>query len=93
MTAGAGSEPTLALEPGETDGVVVSGDGFGPGECVRVVVHPAGAAQETAADHDGAFRVEFGPLPLPRGALWLTAIGDRGSRATLVLDRPRRLHR
>jgi hypothetical protein len=92
LTAGAGPEPTLALEPGETGGFVVTGAAFRPGERVRVIVHPAGATQETSADHDGAFRAEFRPLPPPRGALWLTAIGNRGSRATLVLDRPHRLH-
>jgi len=93
MAAGAGKGPTLALghEPGT--GFVVRGEGFAPGERVTVLVKTIGDARRFVVDQDGAFRLEVGPLaPAAAGTLWVTAAGDGGSRASLVVPRPSRLH-
>jgi hypothetical protein len=93
MTAGTGSEPTLAVEHEPGTGLVVTGEGFPPGERVTVLVKTIGGARQIVVDQDGEFRVEIGPLgPAGPGAVWITATGDSGSRATLVVPRPRRLH-
>jgi hypothetical protein len=93
VTAGAGREPTLALEHEPETGLVVKGEGFPPGERVTVLVKTIGGARQTVVDQDGAFRVEVGPLASAvAGTLWVTATGDSGSRATLVVPRPSRLH-
>ncbi len=93
MTAGTGEEPTLALEHEPQTGLVVRGEGFPPGERVAVLVKTIGDARLTVVDQDGAFPVEVGPLASPvAGTLWVTATGDSGSRATLVVPRPSRLH-
>ena len=83
----------LALEQGEDGCLVVSGAGFPPGERVTVLVKTIGGARQTVVDQDGAFRVEVGPLASAvAGTLWVTATADSGSRATLVVPRPSRLH-
>jgi hypothetical protein len=94
VTAGAGKEPTLAVEHEPETGLVVRGEGFPPGDRVTVLVKTIGGARQTVVDdHDGAFRVEVGPLASSAaGTLWVTATGDSGRRATLVLPRPSRLH-
>jgi hypothetical protein len=75
--------PTLVLEAG----LVVVGEGFVPGERVTVLVKSLHGAHQTELDQDGGFRLE-----IEAGALWISATGDRGSRAELVLPRPSRLH-
>ena len=93
MAAEAPAEPTLALDRGPDDGLVVTGANFQPRERVTILVKTIAAARQAAVDQDGSFRVEFGPLPTARGgALWVTATGDRGSRATLVLPLRKGLH-
>jgi hypothetical protein len=80
------SVPRLELGPD----LVVTGTGFIPGECIAVLVKTIGSAEQTVVDQNGSFRMEIGPLGA--GVLSITATGDRGSRATLVLPRPSRLH-
>jgi len=93
MTAGTGKEPTLAVEHDPEIGLVVRGEGFPPGERVTVLVKTVGDARQMVIDQDGSFRVEVGPLASAvAGTLWVTATGDSGSRATLVVPRPSRLH-
>ena len=93
MTAGAEKDATLAVEHQPETGLVVTGEGFPPGERVTVLVKTIGGARQAVVDQDGAFRVEVGPLaPAAAGTLWVTATGDSGSRATLVVPRPSRLH-
>jgi hypothetical protein len=93
MTAEMGMEPTLALQHEPETGLVVRGEGFPPGDRVTVLVKTIGSARQIVVDQDGAFRVEVGPLASAvAGALWVTATGDSGSRATLVVPRPSRLH-
>jgi hypothetical protein len=92
MTAGAEEEPTLAVERQPETGLVVTGEGFPPGDRVTVLVKTIGGARQAAVDQDGSFRVEIGPLASAvAGTLWVTAIGDSGSRATLVVPRSSRL--
>jgi hypothetical protein len=93
VDAEANSEPTLALAHEPEAGPVVTGQGFLPGERVTVLVKTIGDARQIVVDQDGAFRVEVGPLASAvAGTLWVTATGDGGSRATLVVPRPSRLH-
>jgi len=93
MADGAGKEPTLAVEHEPETGLVVTGQGFPPGERITVLVKTIGGARQNVVDQDGAFRIEVGPLPSAAAAgLWVTATGDGGSRATLVVPRPSRLH-
>jgi hypothetical protein len=93
VTADARKEPTLAVEHDPETGLVVRGEGFPPGERVTVLVKTIGSARQTVVDQDGAFRVEVGPLASAAAAgLWVTAAGDSGTRATLVVPRPSRLH-
>jgi hypothetical protein len=85
---------TLALEHDPQAGFTVTGAGFMPGERVTVLIKTIGGARQAVVDQDGAFRLPIGPAAAPAGGgtLWITATGDRGSRATLVLPRPSRLH-
>jgi hypothetical protein len=84
---------SLALKHEPQTGFAVTGEGFLPGERVTVLVKTIGEARQTMVDQEGGFRVEIGPLAgAAVGSLWITATGDRGSRATLVLPRPSRLH-
>jgi hypothetical protein len=84
---------SLALEHEPQTGFAVTGEGFLPGERVTVLVKTIGEARQTVVDQEGGFRVEIGPLAgAAGGSLWITATGDRGSCATLVLPRPSRLH-
>ena len=84
---------TLDLEHDPQAGFTVTGEGFLPGERVTVLVKTIGGARQTVVDQDGAFRVAVGAVaPAGGGALWITATGDRGSRATLVLPRASGLH-
>lgn len=93
MTAAAGNEPTLALEHEPEAGLVVRGEGFPPGDRVTVLVKTIGDARQIVVDQDGSFSVEVGPLASAvAGTLWVTATGDSGSRASLVVPRPSRLH-
>jgi hypothetical protein len=93
MTAGGDKEPTLAVEHQPATGLVVTGEGFPPGDRVTVLVKTIGGARQAVVDQDGSFRVEVGQLASPAaGTLWVTATGDSGSRATLVVPRPSRLH-
>jgi hypothetical protein len=93
VTAGAEKGPTLAVEHEPETGLVVRGEGFPPGERVTVLVKTIGGARLAVVDQDGAFRVEVGPLASAvAGTLWVTATGDSGSRTTLVLPGPSRLH-
>ena len=93
MTAGAEKEPTLAVEQEPGTGLVVVGEGFPPGERVMVLVKTIGGVRRAVVDQDGAFRVEVGSLPSAAASgLWITATAAGGSRATLVVPRPSRLH-
>jgi len=93
VTTGAGEGPTLAVEHGPDTGLVVVGEGFPPGERITVLVKTIGGVRHMVVDQDGAFRVEVGLPASPAAAgLWVTATGDGGSRATLVVPRPSRLH-
>ena len=92
VTDGAGHEPTLALEHEPETGLAVVGTGFPPGERVTLLVKTIGGEQQTVVDQDGAFRIGIDPVGGRAGTLWITADGDRGSSATLVLPRPSRLH-
>lgn len=93
MGAEAPAEPTLALDRDQEGGLVVTGAGFRSGERVTILVRTVAAARRAAVDQDGTFRVELGRLETARGgALWVTATGDRGSRATLVLPLRSGLH-
>ena len=84
---------TLDLEHDPQAGFTVTGEGFQPGERVTVLVRTIGGARLTVVDQDGAFRLAIGAAaPAGGGTLWITATGDRGSHATLVLPRPSRLH-
>jgi hypothetical protein len=84
---------TLALEHDAQTGLTVTGEGFVPGEHVTVLVKTIGSARQAVVDQEGAFRVVIGAVAPAAGvALWITATGDQGSRATLVLPRPSRLH-
>ena len=93
MGAEAPAEPTLALDRGQEGGLVVIGEGFQPGERVTILVTTVASARQGAVDQDGSFRIDLGPLTTTRGgALWVTATGDRGSRATLVFPLRNELH-
>lgn len=93
MKADAPAGPTLALDRDQEGGLVVTGAGFRSGERVTILVKTVAAARQVAVDQDGSFRVELGALATARGgALWVTAAGDRGSRATLVLPLRNELH-
>jgi hypothetical protein len=93
VTAETEEEPTLALEHEPETGLVVRGEGFPPGDRVTVLVKTVGDARQTVVEQDGSFRVEVGGLASAgAGGLWITATADSGSRATLVVPRPSRLH-
>jgi hypothetical protein len=93
VTAGAGTEPTLAVEQESGTGLVIVGEGFPPGERITVLVKTIGGARRAVVDQDGAFRIDVGSLPsAAAGGLWITATAEGGCRATLVVPRPSRLH-
>lgn len=84
---------SIALEHDPPAGFTVTGEGFLPGERVTVLAKAIGGAWQAIVDQDGAFRVAIGAAaPAGGGTLWITATGDHGSRAALVLPRPSRLH-
>ena len=69
------------------DGRAVTGTGFLPGERVTVVAG-GGTLRAVTAGPDGSFRLE---LETSRAVFWITAEGDRGSRAALAVPQPKRL--
>ena len=84
---------TLALEHDAQTGFTVTGEGFVPGEHVTVLVKTIGSARQAVVDQEGAFRVVIGAVAPAAGVRALDhRHGRPGSRATLVLPRPSRLH-
>jgi hypothetical protein len=81
--AAAGSRPTVRVA--DAGVLTLRGAGFRPGEHVRVsvVAGTARAAKRVTASAAGAFRVRFPRLSENAcAAFGVTAVGDRGSRAS-----------
>lgn len=81
--AGAGSRPTIRVA--DAGVLTLRGAGFRPAEHVRVSVlaGTARAAKRVTASAAGAFRVRFPRLSENAcAAFGVTAVGDRGSRAS-----------
>jgi hypothetical protein len=85
-SAAATPDPTLRLT--HQQGLVVSGADFRPAEHVTVTLHSLGVRIRKTIAENGQFRIEFGKVPTVRcAALRILAVGNLGSRATLVFPR------